>query len=162
MQQWRINGVLRPGEPGYDEDGFPLDLPGRSISVTQVYKGAEALSPISKSSHKVLEDITKIIKPESEYQPVISSEEIQKFRIEGFDRQLQVLSEDAVIYSKDNANTINLATLQRINLSRLQRDLVEEAFRVKYENPRNARAGNLGDLMHKYGKSAALESSNFS
>ena len=36
------------------------------------------------------------------------------------------------MYHKDNAHTVNLATLLRVNVSRFQRELVGKAFEFKY------------------------------
>jgi len=51
-----------------------------------------------------------------------------------FEERLYKLYESTLIYSDENSITVNLASLQRLKLIRLQGDLLEEAFEFNYKN----------------------------
>jgi hypothetical protein len=66
-----------------------------------------------------------------------------------FEERLHELYELTLIYSDENSITVNLASLQRLRLIRLQRDLLEEAFEFNYKKPGSSRDPNAS-AMHYY------------
>ena len=66
-----------------------------------------------------------------------------------FEERLHELYESTLIYFDENSITVNLASLQRLRLIRLQRDLLEEAFEFNYKNPGTSRHPNAS-AMHYY------------
>jgi hypothetical protein len=66
-----------------------------------------------------------------------------------FEERLHELYESMLIYSDENSITVNLASLQRLKLIRLQRALLKEATRFNYTKPERYRHVNSSKI-HDY------------
>jgi hypothetical protein len=66
-----------------------------------------------------------------------------------FKERLHELYESTLIYSDENSITVNLASIQRIRLIQLQRELLEEAFEFNYEKSGSSRTPGSSS-MHNY------------
>jgi hypothetical protein len=66
-----------------------------------------------------------------------------------FKERLHELYESTLIYSEENSITVNLASLQRLRLIRLQRGLLEEAIEFNYKKPESSQHPN-SSAVHYY------------
>ena len=100
-------GAALPEEPGQA---------GMGASATGPFSGI--LSPLSR--------------PGETTQFLWSRAQLGSTLLKSFPSRLQDLYGDSVIYSKGRATTVNLATLQRVDLEQMQAKLAQEAFKFKY------------------------------
>ncbi|KAK4454219.1 hypothetical protein QBC34DRAFT_490643 [Podospora aff. communis PSN243] len=109
--------------------------------------------PAPSSSHFVRGMFSNIVNPRSNYHPgpaddpervAAGSEEPLHF-----ERRLWRDYGGSVVYTSKDALKVNIATLQRLKLQRLRKELVVSAFRFKY-SPGNLHTPYIDDVLHKY------------
>lgn len=78
-------------------------------------------------------------------------EEAARMRNRDFETRIHELYKSSVIYADGDSVTVNFASLHRASMHYMQKELLENALKFKYEKP-DGFGYSLGDAFTRYGE----------